>query len=442
MPVQNRLPADAPARRQLHDEVHARPVPRIRVPALVTHLAVLNHGVSAEDERAHLCDLIEGCDRAFDRSDPMFLQVSLPEFTIRWERHGEFSGYTITQPLDPRAVEAAHDPDLLAMLPVPAQWLAGVPGQTLVATQLLMLPPNHEPAEQAAQTAARLLGSGWLTGSSVKDGSAQLYTCYQLREDGTSRFLVRCDDVTEGRTGRIAVSLLELETYRVLALRAFRPARALAATLPAVDSRLAELTQALQQTGGPEQADEDLLHELIQLAAEIETDLATHSTLFGSAQAYFDIVQQRIDDLRGTALPGLMGVFTFLRRRMLPAMATVTSTAERLAELSQRVDRTGDLLRTRVDITTERQNQELLRSLDRGQRVQLRLQETVEGLSVAAITYYLVGLFGYAGKALKAAGVHVAGAPVNPDLVTGLAVPVAVAGVWLTLRRVKRRLHS
>lgn len=437
-----RLPEDAPARRQLHDEVHARPVARIRVPALVTHLAVLTEGVTAEDERAHLCDLLEGCDGAFDRSDPLFTQVSLPAFTIKWERHGEFSGYSIIQPLDPQELTGAHDPDLLAMVPVPAQWLAGIPGQTLVATQLVLLRSTDESADEASRTAARLLGSTWLTGSSMKDGSAQLYTSYRMHPDGTSRFVVLCDDVSDGRIGRMAVSLLELETYRVLALRAFRPARALAATLPAVETRLAELTRALEQRGEPQDGDEALLHDLIQLAAEIETDLATHSTLFNSSRAYFAIVQQRIDDLRGTALPDTMGVFTFLRRRLLPAMATVQSTAERLADLSERVDRAGDLLRTRVDITTERQNQELLRSLDRGQRVQLRLQETVEGLSIAAITYYVVGLFGYTGKALKAAGVHVAGAPLNPDLVTGLAVPVAVAGVWLTLRRVKRRLHG
>ncbi len=440
--VPRRLPPDAPARRQLHDEVHARPVARIRVPALVTHLALLTDGVSAREEQDHLCGLIDGCDGAFDRSDPMFAQVAMPGFTLRWERHGEFSGYTVTQPLDPQALAGASDPDLLAMVPVPPQWLATIPGRTLVATQLVLLRSGGESADEAAGAASRLLGASWLTGSSMKDGSARLYTSYQLRADGTSRFLVLCDDVSEGRTGRMAVSLMELETYRVLALRAFRPARALAGTLPAVENRLAELTQGLERAGGPQDGDEALLHDLIQLAAEIETDLATHSTLFSSSRAYFDIVQQRIDDLRGSALPGMMGVFTFLRRRMLPAMATVQSTAERLADLSERVDRAGDLLRTRVDITTERQNQELLRSLDRGQRLQLRLQETVEGLSIAAITYYVVGLFGYGGKALKAAGVHLAGAALNPDLVTGLAVPVSVVGVWWTLRRVKRRLHG
>ncbi len=428
------LPPDAPSRRPLHDEVHARPVARIRIPALVTHLAVLNADVPREQESAHLCELVEGCDGVFDTADPTFAQVALPDFTIRWERHGEFSLYSVTQPLDQDGLLAQDEPDLLAMVPVPREWLAGIPGRTLSALQVLLLGSHAESADEAAAMARQLLGPGRLSGSSVKEGSARLYTTYRLRADGTSRFLLLCDDVTEGRTGRMTASLVEMETYRVLALQAFRPARTLAATLPVVEARLAELTRVMEVEGGDDHA---LLHDLMRLAAEVETDLAIHSTRFAATRAYFTIVQQRIEDLRGNSLPGMMGVFTFLRRRLLPAMATVEATANRLGELSQRIDRAGDLLRTRVDITTEAQNQELLRSLGRGQRLQLRLQETVEGLSIAAITYYVVGLLGYGSKALKAAGLHV-----NTDLATGVTVPFAAAAVWWTLHRVKARLRE
>jgi uncharacterized membrane-anchored protein len=448
------LPVDATTRRQLHDEVHARPVARIRIPALVTHLAVLHDGAPVEAERDHLRALVEACTgtsadsvpglaRAAGRgahpmdvvaSDPTFVQVALPDFTIKWERHGEFSLYSIIQPVDQEELLAAGRPDLLTMVPAPDGWLAGIPGRTLSALHVLLLRADGQSEERAAESAQQLLGPGRLYGSSVKEGSARLFTTYRLGPDGTSRFLLLCHDVTEGRTGRMTASLVEMETYRVLALQAFRPARALAATLPRVESRLADMTRALE--AGSDR-DEALLHDLIQLAAEVETDLAQHSTGFAATQAYFSIVQQRIDDLRGTSLPGLMGVFTFLSRRLLPAMATVEATSRRLGELSQRIDRAGDLLRTRVGITTEAQNQELLRSLGRGQRLQLRLQETVEGLSIAAITYYLVGLMGYGGKALKAAGLHL-----NPDVVTGVSVPVAAGAVWWTLRRVRARLHD
>jgi len=61
----------------------------------------------------------------------------------------------------------------------------------------------------------------------------------------------------------------------------------------------------------------------------------------------------------------------------------------------------------------------------------------VEGLSVAAISYYVIGLLGYAGKAAKAAGL-----PINPDLATGLVVPVVAACVWLGLRRMHKDLGN
>jgi uncharacterized membrane-anchored protein len=429
------VPHDATIRRVLHDEVHARPVARIRVPALVTNVAVLHDNTAAETERNHLRALIAGTDVEPDFSDPTFVQIPLPGYTIKWERHGEFSLYTVIQSVDLNDWAPDESPDLLDMLPVPSRWLEAIPGHTISAIHILLLPTPEDGDDVAmGRLAQRLLGPGRLYGSSVKEDSARLYTTYRMGTDRTSRFLLLCRDLTDGRAGRITASLIDMEVYRVLALQAFRPARAVAATLPKVENRLAELTNALE-TGSDE--DEVLLHDLIQLAAEVETNLAEHTTRFAATRAYFAIVQQRIDDLRGTSLPGLMGVFTFLRRRLLPAMATVEATEKRLTDLSERVDRAGDLLRTRVGISTEAQNQELLKSLHRGQRVQLRLQETVEGLSIAAITYYVVGLMGYGTKALTAAGVDV-----NSDVLTGASVPLAVLLVWWTLRRVRSRIHD
>jgi uncharacterized membrane-anchored protein len=105
--------------------------------------------------------------------------------------------------------------------------------------------------------------------------------------------------------------------------------------------------------------------------------------------------------------------------------------------LSQRVARTSALLRTRVDIATEQQNQQLLEKLTRGQELQLRLQSTVEGLSIAAISYYVVSLLGYALKAVKAWGLHV-----DVEVTTGLLIPLVLWGVWRTIRRIHERLHS
>jgi uncharacterized membrane-anchored protein len=429
------VPQDAAIRRALHEEVHARPVARIRVPALMTNVTVLHGGSTAKAERDHLRTLVQDVEDEPDFSDSTFAQIPLTGYTVKWERHGEFSVYTIIQSVDLEDWSYDEPPDLLNMLPTPAGWLRAIPGHTISAVHVLLMPaPKGGDDATLERLAQRLLGPGRLYGSSVKEDSARLYTTYRMGPDRTSRFLLLCRNLTDGRAGRITASLIDMEVYRILALQAFRPARAVSTTLPRIESRLAELTSALETSS---EQDEALLHDLIQLAAEVETNLAEHTTRFAATRAYFSIVQQRIDDLRGTSLPGLMGIFTFLRRRLLPAMATVESTEKRLADLSERVDRAGDLLRTRVDISTETQNQELLKSLHRGQRVQLRLQETVEGLSIAAITYYVVGLLGYGSKALKASGLHV-----NSDVLTGISVPFAALFVWWVLRRVKARIHD
>jgi uncharacterized membrane-anchored protein len=148
-------------------------------------------------------------------------------------------------------------------------------------------------------------------------------------------------------------------------------------------------------------------------------------------------VRARIAELRERRIPGLQTIDEFMTRRLAPAMATVDSVARRMSELPERVARASGLLSTRVDIARERQNQALLASMDRRARLQLRLQETVEGLSVAAITYYVVGLVGYAAKALKSAGLGV-----EPDPVTGIAIPVVAILAALGVRHVRRRIVS
>ena len=71
--------------------------------------------------------------------------------------------------------------------------------------------------------------------------------------------------------------------------------------------------------------------------------------------------------------------------------------------------------------------------MNRRTKLQLRLQQTVEGLSVAAITYYIVGLTGYADKGLNALGVRL-----NADLAMGASIPIVLAVTALGVRRIRR----
>jgi uncharacterized membrane-anchored protein len=204
--------------------------------------------------------------------------------------------------------------------------------------------------------------------------------------------------------------------------------------LSAAESALATITARLENKSA---SDQELLDTLVSLAAGVERATAENVYRFSATQAYYALVGQRIAELREKAIPGTQTIGEFMQRRLSPAMATVAATGQRLTSLSERVARTSDLLRTRVDIATEVQNQQLLEKLTRGQELQLRLQSTVEGLSIAAISYYVISLLLYGGKALKAVGL-----PINPEMAAGALVPVVLWVVWRTTQRIHARLHN
>jgi uncharacterized membrane-anchored protein len=265
-------------------------------------------------------------------------------------------------------------------------------------------------------------------------GHSWALTQFQMRPDGFERMLVIApENTSQTRAGRIAGRLLELETYRLMALRGLPVAKALGPMLSGAESALVRITAQLENKSA---SDQELLDTLVSLAAGVERATAENVYRFSATQAYYSLVGQRIAELREKAIPGTQTVGEFMQRRLSPAMATVAATGQRLASLSERVARTSDLLRTRVDIATEVQNQQLLEKLTRGQELQLRLQSTVEGLSIAAISYYVISLLLYGGKALKAAGV-----PINPEMAAGALVPVVLWVVWRTTQRIHAKLH-
>ena len=429
------LPPDDSLRATLHNEVHARPPARIRLPAFVVYVAVLNEGISRDAEWAHLRQLPGQVDLDLDRLSGHFLRLRFANHTIKWERHTEFTRYSIVQSLPDAALAGGSEAELLQALVVDPAWLAAIPGRTVAAIMMVMV--NGDVDDLPAMKA---LAGPWFEG---RDTLASLMglrrscvmTDFRLRDSGFERLLVVSPaNTSEMRAGRLSQRVLELETYRLMALRGLPVAKELSPVLTESETRLAEITARMENT---EASDQDLLATLISLAARIERATATHMYRFSATQAYHGLVEQRISQLRETPFPGTQTIGDFLQRRLSPAMATVQATAQRLSSLSQRIERASALLRTRVDIATESQNQMLLEKLTKGQELQLRLQSTVEGLSIAAIAYYVVSLVLYAGKAAKAAG-----APVNPEVVAGLLIPLVLGGVWWGTRQIHKKLRA
>ncbi len=431
------LPPDDERRFLLHQEVHARPPARIRLPALVVYVAVLNDGVTREQELAHLQRLPGQQALTLEALQGNFLRLRCaPGFTLKWERHTEFTRYSLVQPLPPQAGLGADEPELLAGLQLPAGWLGGIPGRTICAIELALVAADlSDPAAVLAQ-ARPWFGRRPVVASLVgRQAYGLVVTDFALRADGFERMLfVAAPNTSETRAGRVSARLLELETYRLMALLGLPVAKALGAPIAAAEARLAQLTAQMEAKATSDQV---LLDELVALAARIERAIAEHGYRFAATRAYDRIVQQRMAELREQPIAGTQTISEFMQRRLSPAMTTVASTEQRLEALSERISRTGALLRTQVDIAREEQNRQLLEKLTRGQALQLRLQSTVEGLSIAAISYYVISLVLYGAKALKSAGV-----PLHPELTAGALMPVVLWGVWRLTRRIHAKLHD
>ena len=434
-PADGLLPPDDAQRTELHNEVHARPSASVPLPALIVYVAVLNEGVSREAELAHLRLLPGQHNLAISELAGNFQRLRFESFTLQWERHTEFTRYSIVQALPQRALLGASEPEVSSSVVVDADWLRGIPGRTVAAIKLFMLHDDLADERALLARAQHWFGGHNLSASQLGNGHSWALTDFRLTQSGFERMLVIAPvGVSETRAGRISQRLLELETYRLMALRGLPVAKILAPMLSDAERALANITAQLENKST---SDQDLLDTLVSLAGKVERATAENSYRFSATRAYHTLVTQRIDELREKAIPGTQKLGEFMQRRLSPAMATVEATAQRLASLSERVSRTSALLRTRVDIATEGQNQELLSKLTRGQELQLKLQSTVEGLSIAAISYYVISLSYYAAKALDAAGL-----PINPDIAVGAMIPLVLWGVWRAIRHIHSRLHS
>jgi uncharacterized membrane-anchored protein len=411
-------------RRRLADEAHARPFQPAEAPCRVTHLAMVQSQADQKLVHSHLGELCGRYDIRMPPMDATHFSADFGKFRLRWERHTEFSSYTLTVP-SPEGDAFTGT----ALESVPAEWLDNMPGRLMVGTHL-----EVEASDRALgfEEARGLFGGNPVIGSDMAGGRATGWTDFQLHSDGFGRMLVRDHGMTAGQTGRLIQRLFEIDTYRMMAMLALPDAQLAMPRIVRIDKDLNKVTAALTDTGGAD-VERQLLDRLSRLAAVVESIGARSGDRFSAAEAYYAIVQVRVRELREERIEGLQTIEEFMDRRLAPAMRTCTSTSRRLSALSARIARASDLLQARIDVALEAQNRDLLASMDRRAKLQLRLQETVEGLSVAAITYYAVGLVGYMAK-----GLHAGGLPVNAEIATAIAVPVVAVLAWLGVRRVRK----
>nr|WP_083553145.1 DUF3422 domain-containing protein [Syntrophotalea acetylenivorans] len=346
-------------------------------------------------------------------------------FTFRWDRHMEFYALTLAR----KGRGALFKQRVLDQ--VPGDWLTSLPGQAVAAFHLEVV---DEETDISPPALAEAFEGQQLILSQPKAGKAQICSAFRVHGDGFGRILVQNRGMDECRMGRLVQRLYEMETYRLFAQLAMPIAKKLAPELHEMDRKLAEVLARIPaaDTGDGERK---LLEELSRLSTRLESWRAETNTLFSASWAYRDLVLSRLQNIREDKVEGHMTMAEFMSRRFNPGLRTCESIQNWLEDLSKRIERSGDLLRTRVNLTLQEQNKDLLAAMNRRSDLQFRLQETVEGLSVAAISYYMIGLISYILSGLPLATLNL-----KKKVVLACLVPLVLVTVWWGVKHIKDRL--
>lgn len=411
-----------PQRSAVLGEVHARPFAPVDAPARILRFAFLTDAAQAEAAAAALADFCRARGLRGPEPGARHVRLKLAGQSLRFEQHSEFATYTLELPGEgaPFTPSASELGTLFAGLKPPGLHLAAIDLHLVRGLDEAALPTIFDPVSLAV--------------SSLMEGAALAASDF-LPVNGFVRILLVDRGLDPIAAGALATRLLEIETYRLLALLGLPEAQRLAPVVEAAERELASISQAMASGEGGV-TEHELLDRLTRLAARSEAETTRAAFRFAASRAYDEIVQQRLSAI-GESRVGAWPTFAaFLARRLAPAMRTCHMLQDRQSELANKLVRAANLLRTRVDVEIERQNRDLLRSMDERARLQLRLQETVEGLSVAAISYYVVSLLAYGFKAAQDIG----WLPIPAGLATALAVPVCVVTVALVAHRI-RTMH-
>lgn len=420
---------DHPLRYALVNELHARPFPAIEAPSCAAFLAIKQPENAAGRDRAadmaHLLDLLDRFGAAHPQPGATHYFGQIGKHQLKWESHGEFVTYTIfSEGVAERPFDAA------AFSVYPQDWLAGIPG-TRLTSALIRVEERPDDSAIAKKLDAWFVPES-MAAVEVLDAAAVLAGDFRIDPAGHLRFAVFVDKgITARRIGRILQRICEIETYKTMAMLGHVRVHVIAPKITNVDVELSALVQGL---GGSSSAPEADLSALLALSGELEGVMAETSFRFGATRAYEAIVHQRVEVLREARFDGRQTLREFMMRRFDPAMRTVNATEIQLANLAERATRAANLMRTQVDVERSAQNQKVLESMDKRADLQLRLQETVEGLSVVAISYYAVSLAAYlAYPVAEPLGVS------KGELTAALVVPVVLL-VWLLVRRIRNRV--
>lgn len=411
-----------PLRGAVLGEVHARPFAAISAPLRILHFAFMTDAELAARDRAAFGEFVAARGHRGPDAASKHYRVAFADSAVRWEQHAEFTTYTWELASHDRTPFARPGGDLQkAMLQLPQ------PGPLMVSADLHLL------AEADGGEWQKVFDPAGLVAFETEAGDALAASDFQVAHDGFVRILVLDRGMSPLRAGIFVQQLLELETYRTFCLLGLPEAQRLQPVVRRIEQSLGEITAEMTRSEGLA-ANKALLHRLMTVAGELEAGATQSQFRFGATRAYAEIVRARLGALREKPINGLQTMTAFMDRRLMPAIRTCFSMQDRQTDLSYKLMHAANLLRTRVDIDVEEQNGNLLMAMNERTRLQLRLQQTVEGLSIAAISYYVANLLGYVLDILPAAAF-----PLDVKYIKAALTVAIVATMTFIVLRIRRK---
>ena len=398
----------------LHNELHARPSLYFDEPAHVFHLAFLGDNARCNALLERLCPETHAAEAAQGITH-------LEGHPLKWERHAEFFTLTLVVPASSNELQWTTLPESLA------RGIEGHAQHLINAVQVVV----------RAEAGLDLPSYGFKDpcGSCVGGGDAVVWSDFRLTEDGTNRLLFINRRLNAYRQGRMIRRLLEIETYRMMASLSLNIAKALDPQLNEFDRTLVNLSERNANASGVHA--KALLEDIALLSRQVVSSTVRNRHRFSATRAYAQLVFERLGELRESHLGDCQRLGVFIERRFKPTVRYCAATEQRLEQLAMSVANLGDLLQARVQVEMEDQNAEILRSLNARADAQIKIQRAVEGLSIIAITYYLINLF-----KLVYSGLHTLGANLSArEALLGMTPPVLLIMLLILIRIRKAKSH-
>ena len=431
------------------DELHARPYIKLGNNLRTFHFAYLIKENDENQSWYYLDKFLRKINfQKLPKEASKYWVAEGKDLIIRYECHTEFISLTLIYPNKIDSIKN-HKPKLfeenfLNVLPI--EFLKNFPGHHFLSTWIEMVPSNFyfKPID-----IEEFFYHDNFAGSNVAEDGANVFMSFKsdrtdFLESGFRRVFIQNKNLRTRRTGRLLQRIVELETYQVLSLLGLPQVRQETLNLSNLEKQITKITKSVSKTAKKNLNKKSIVHtdyqkdlnELSYVVAKIEEIDSSMNYRLSATAAYYKLVEQRIQDLREERMESFQTNYEFLSRRLQPAIRTSEAFSRRLESLATRAQRADNLVRTQIEMGVQIQNKNLLESMELRARAQLRLQETVESLSIVAITYYIVGLLSTLVNPINFGNLIV-----SKSTFLALCVPIILILVWYIAKMVRKKIN-